>query len=216
MEEPGCRSAVILISIVALIGSPFIGLIAAMAINGFHQQLGGPAVLTTAQGVGAVIGALSLAPLAHSFGQRRVVTAALFAFCLCLVLYGAAPGIWTAALAICLVGATYIGILSGLNSLIQLRAPEALRGRILGIYMMALGTVYPLGLIAEGAIGQAIGIRLMTVLSGALLLVVLALVAILAPGLFRALRPPAGDQMMDLATPEVAEVDLGGPVRSGD
>ena len=144
------------------------------------------------------------------------MTAALFAFCLCLVLYGAAPGIWTAALAICLVGATYIGILSGLNSLIQLRAPEALRGRILGIYMMALGTVYPLGLIAEGAIGQAIGIRLMTVLSGALLLVVLALVAILAPGLFRALRPPAGDQMMDLATPEVAEVDLGGPVRSGD
>ena len=98
MEEPGCRSAVILISIVALIGSPFIGLIAAMAINGLHQQLGGPAVLTTAQGIGAVIGALSLAPLAHALGQRRVVTAALFAFCLCLVLYGASPGSGLAAL----------------------------------------------------------------------------------------------------------------------
>ena len=107
MAEPGCRSAIVLISIVALLGSPFIGLISALAINGLHQKIGGPAVLTTAQGVGAVIGALAIAPLAKRRGQHAVVIGALFAFCAALVLYGAAPVLALAAVAICLVGGTY-------------------------------------------------------------------------------------------------------------
>jgi len=214
--EPGCRAAIVLISLVALIGSPFIGLISAMAINGLHQKAGGPAVLTTAQGVGAVLGALCIAPLAKRHGQRVVIVCSLLGLGGALMAYGAAPSLVTAAFAIGLVGATYIGVLSGLNGVVQLRAPEEARGRVLSLFMMALGTIYPLGLILEGALGQAIGIRLLTACTGLVLLVVFGILGIFARGIFRSLRPSEGEknsEILDLAIPEVAEVDLGVSLR---
>jgi MFS family permease len=212
--EPGCRSAIVLISIVAFLGSPFIGLVASVAIDGLHHKAGGPATLVTAQGIGAVIGALALAPLAKKLGQRLVVSVALAALCVALVLYGASPTLALAAVAIALVGGTYICVLSGLNTVVQLRAPEHARGRVLSIYMMALGTIYPLGLIVEGAVGQAIGIRLMTALSGVLLFVVLAVVAFVRRDLFTSLSVATNDEDLDVAVHEVAEVDLGAPTPS--
>ncbi len=208
MAEPGCRSAIFLISVVALLGSPFIGLISALAINGLHVKEGGPAVLTTAQGVGAVIGALALAPLAKSVGHRRVVVGSVLAFSAALILYGTSPTLALAALAIVFVGGTYIGVLSGLNTVVQLRAPEESRGRVLSLFMMALGTIYPLGLIIEGAVGQAIGVRLMTVISGALLAVSLGLIALLRPSVFRSLVTTLPSGGLDVAMPETMEIGL--------
>jgi MFS family permease len=208
--EPGCRSAILLISVVGFLGSPFIGLIPALAINGLHQRVGGPAVLTTFQGIGAVAGAMATAPLAKRIGQHAVVIGALFAFCAALVFYGASPVILLAALGICAVGATYIGVLSGLNGIVQLRAPEASRARVLSLYMMALGTLYPIGLVVEGAIGQQIGVRLVTVLSGALLAAALGLIALIRPEILRSLRASGTPRGIDVFTPEVREIDLGG------
>lgn len=209
-DEPGCRAAIALISVVALLGSPFIGLVAAMAIDGLHRRAGGPAVLTTAQGIGAVLGALALAPMARRFGQQRVVSVAVTAFSISLILYGLASTLPEAAGAIFFVGGTYIWVLSGLNTVVQLRAPEAMRGRILSLYMMALGTIYPIGLILQGAIAQHIGVRTMTVISGVLVLIAVGTLLSVRPAMFRALSTtslPQG-QTLDVTVPEVAEVDL--------
>jgi len=214
MGEPGCRSAILLISIVAILGSPFIGLVASEAIDGLHRNAGGPAVLTTAQGIGAVIGALALAPIAKAIGQRIVVSVALGAFCVAIVLYGLSPTLPLAAVAIGAVGATYICVLSGLNTVVQLRAPEAARGRVLSIYMMALGLLYPLGLVLEGAIGRSIGVRTMTAWSGVLLGAVLIVLALARPNVFRSLVVQRnGNHGLDTAMPEINEVDLAGGIR---
>ena len=108
-----------------------------------------------------------------------------------------------------LVGASYIGVLSGLNTVVQLRAPEAVRGRILSIYMTALGVIYPIGLIIEGAIGQAIGIRLMTVISGVLLAAMIGALRLFRPSVLRSLGPVEVDERRDTSVAEVAEIDLG-------
>lgn len=204
---PGCRSAILLISILALTAAPFIGLIASLAIDGLHRRAGGPATLTTAQGVGAVIGALSLAPLAKRLGHRRVVTVALLGTGLSLVAYGLAPSLELAAVAIAFVGASYISVLSGLNTVVQLRAPEESRGRVLSLFMTSLGVLYPLGLLAQGAIARSIGIKEMTWISGLALLGVVAAIGILTPGLLRALDT-GREVVWDPKVPEIAEVDL--------
>ena len=186
-----CRNAIVLISVVALIGAPFIGLVAAEAVEGLHRKAGGPAVLTTTQGIGAVIGAMVLAPLAHRIGHRRLLPLALGGFCVFLACYGAAPTLPLAALGIFLVGMAYIAILSGLNTVVQLHAPQAERGRILSIYMTCLGVIYPIGLVAEGAIGQIIGVRAVMVLAAVVLALVLLGLRLLSPTLFQEL---AGDE----------------------
>jgi MFS family permease len=186
--EPGCRSAILLIAVVALIGSPFIGLVPAEAIEGLHRGAGATSALVTGQGIGAVAGALALAPLARVWGRRRLLVGALFAFPAAIVGYGLAPSLVTASLAIVVVGTCYIGVLTGLNTVVQMRAPEHARGRVLGLYMMALGTIYPIGLVVQGAIAGVVGIRDVTVAAGVLLVVVMAGLTVLRPGLFRALE----------------------------
>jgi MFS family permease len=184
--EPGCRSAIILIGVVALIGSPFIALVPAVAITGLHQGVGATSVLVTAQGLGAVGGALVLASLAALLG-RRLLVGALLAFPMALVLYGSAPSLWWAAPALAVVGACYIGVLTGLNTVVQRRAPAQARGRVLGLYMMTLGVIYPVGSLAEGAIAHVVGIRQVTVASGIVLLGIMATIGVMRRRLFSAL-----------------------------
>jgi MFS family permease len=159
-QEPGCRLAIQLIGITALLISPFIALIPAVAINLLHKGARGTSVLVTAQGIGAVVGALALTPMANRYGRRRVLVADLcFVLPATIILYYAAPTLWTAAVALVAVGAAYIGILSGLMTVVQLRAPDALRARILSIYMVSLGVVYPIGAVVQGRLGDTFGLR---------------------------------------------------------
>ena len=81
---------------------------------------------------------------------------------------------------------------------------------MLSIFMMALGIIYPIGLIVEGVVGQKIGVPKLTVLTGVALFVIFGLLALVRPQIFRSLRAPDPAITLDLATPEVAEVDLAG------
>jgi MFS family permease len=209
---PGCRSPIVLIAIVALTGSPFIALVPAIAIDEFHRGAGGTSVLVTLQGVGAVAGALSIAPLARALGRPRLVTGALFALAVLLVAYGAAPNFALASVAILLVGASYIGVLSGLNTVVQVHAPTAARGRILGLYMLALGTIYPVGALLQGQIANHLGIRDVTVGAGLILLAAMVLVGVAATSLFRGLADPpdpafgaGGDEAPEAIVQDITE-----------
>jgi len=208
--EPGCRSAIILIGIVALIGSPFIALVPAVAITALDRGKFGTSVLLTAQGVGAVSGALVLASLVQAFG-RRLLVGALGAFPLALVAYGLAPSLWPSALAILVVGFCYIGVLTGLNTVVQRRAPAQARGRVLGLYMMALGVIYPIGAVVQGAIAHEVGIRAVTVASGVALFAVMVVIGIFRGRLFGALGDPAPTTTTDASAGGAGP----GPARSG-
>ena len=115
----------------ALVASPFIALVPAM--SGVLHRHGvstsvGTAILVTAQGIGAVAGALALPGLAERVGRRTMLQSALFALPVLLFPYGLAPDLWLSALALLAVGAGYIAVLSGLNTVVQLRAPVVARG----------------------------------------------------------------------------------------
>ncbi len=71
--QPSCRAAIITIGVVALIASPFIALVPAMALRfssgGATRVAAATSALTTAQGLGAVAGALLMAPIAARIGR---------------------------------------------------------------------------------------------------------------------------------------------------
>jgi MFS family permease len=201
--EPGCWAAIWTIGVVALIASPFIALVPAMAERMAAGGLGAAGhgravaaatgVLTTAQGIGAVVGAMALAGLAARFGAGRVLAASLAAFPLVLVVYGSAQSLWWAAAGLFAVGLVYIGVLSGLSAVVQVRAPSAFRGRVLSLYLVALGVAYPVGSLIQGPVADRIGIGWTTTGSALLLTLVLGVIAILRPAVRHALfgPPPA-------------------------
>jgi len=185
--EPGCRTAILTIAVTALLLSPFIALIPAVTVKLFDGGEGATSLLIGAQGVGAVAGALSLASLAHRYGRRQVLVASLLVLPFLLAAYSAAPTLAAATVVLVAVGAAYVNVLSGLGTVVQLRAPDALRARILSLYMVALGVVYPLGAVLQGALGDRFGMRAVTAGGAAIFLVVLVVAGVSRPDLVASL-----------------------------
>ncbi len=198
--EPGCQAAIATIAVIALLLSPFIALIPAVTVKLFGGGEGATSLLIGAQGVGAVAGALALASLARRYGRRRVLVANLGVLPVLLAAYAAAPNLAAATAVLVAVGAAYVGVLSGLGTVVQLRAPVALRARILSLYMVALGIVYPLGAVLQGALGDRLGLRTVTAGCAAVFLLILAVVRTTRPDMVAAfddLPPAAGGDGVD-------------------
>jgi hypothetical protein len=94
----------------------------------------------------------------------------------------------------------YIGVLSELTTLVQLRTPQAYRGRVLSLFMVALGVAYPLGSLAQGPVIEWIGLGWTTAGTALLLALIMAVVSLLRPGIVRAIV-----RGMDADTQDVPE-----------
>ena len=80
--------------------------------------------------------------------------------------------------------------------MVQLRAPEALRARILSLYFVALGSVYPVAAVIQGKLGDAVGLRHVTAVAAVLLAI--ACTALLA-------RRPERRYVLEEAPPGMPE-----------
>jgi MFS family permease len=186
-REPSCWAAIVTIAVVAFLASPFIALVPVMA---HHLTHGGSravaqttALLTTAQGAGAVAGALCLPPLASYLSRGRLLAWSLGLLPVTLAAYSTSRTPWQGAATLFVVGLVYIGVLSGLSTVVQLQAPEAYRGRVLSFFLVALGVAYPLGSLIQGPVIDRIGIGATTAGAALLLLLVMAVTALWKPAI---------------------------------
>ena len=81
-------------------------------------------------------------------------------------------------------------LVSSIGTVVQLRAPEALRARVLSFYFLALGVLYPVGTLVQGPIADVIGLGPVTVLSGLSLLAAVAVIGTVRPARMAALDDP--------------------------
>jgi MFS family permease len=188
--DPGIRMALTLLGATAVLVSPFIGLVPAVAIKVFGQGAGGTSALVTAQGVGAVLAAIAAGSLGARFGQKAVLVGAFTAVGPAAVLYALSPTFPVAVAALLVLGFVYLTMLSGTAAVCQLRAPRAFRARVASLFMLVLGSGYPLGLIVHGWLGDRVGLRAVTAVAGLLLLAIVVAVRVLAPRQLDALSPP--------------------------
>ncbi len=192
-RDPGLRVVVAYMAVNTLLAAPFIALIPAMAEKVFDSGAGGTAVLVTAQGLGAVTMALTLAAFALRFGPRRVLLAVLWGLPPALVAYAVMPELALSAVAIYFVGLLYLGALSSFTSIAQLRAPAAVRGRVLSVLQVLLGSLYPLGAVLQGAIADAIGLRATTAGAAVLMLLLLIGARVMWPRFAEAVDAPVAE-----------------------
>ena len=177
----GCRYPIMTVGVVAIIASPFIALVPAMAIQTLHAGRTGTSWLVSAQGVGAVIGAVTLPALASRTSRVAVLRGSMFVVAIALALYGVAPNLAWSVVALVVLGGAYVGTMTGLNTVVQLHAPQRERSRILSLYTLSLSVFYPLGAVVQSALARSLGVRAVTV--GAAIVAVVALgVSVVAGG----------------------------------
>jgi MFS family permease len=191
-REPGLRITALAMCLNTFLAAPFIALVPAMALEVLHSGSGGTAVLVTAQGVGAVLMAFSLGTFVERYGARRVLMTLMSLLPIALVAYAAAPVLAVSAVALFFVGILYLGALSSFTTIATLRVPSEIRGRVLAVFTVILGSLYPLGSVVQGKIADYVGLR-DTTLAAALLMAVVMLAARLArPGVTAPIDAPVG------------------------
>jgi MFS family permease len=181
----GCRNPILAIGAIALVASPFISLVPAMAIITLHSGKVGTTWLVTAQGAGAVVAALALPVVAKRTSRVLVLRRSIGLLAVALLLYALAPSLILAVVAMVLVGGAYMGTLAGLNTSVQMHAPLAERSRILSLYTLSLSVFYPLGAFVQADLARAFGVRDVTVVSAILLAAVIGAIRIFTPEFWR-------------------------------
>ena len=148
---------IVLLAALSLFGMCFAVLIPAWAV----QVLGGDArtngFLQSARGIGALLAALAIASLAHRRFKGRLITVASFALPLALVLFSLTRTLPLSLLLLLAVGATNILVNNLANALVQGLVPDAVRGRVMGIYMLSFFGIMPLGALLSGGVATALG-----------------------------------------------------------
>ncbi len=182
-DEPGLRVSVLAMSLNTLLCASFIGLIPAVVVKVFGETKGWNSALITAQGLGAVVTGLTLGSVVERIGVRRLMVGAMIALPGSLIAYGAAPSIWLAVPALFVVGMFYFAALQSFTTIAQRRSPAELRGRVLSVNNLVLGAFYPIGLQIQGALGDTVGVREVTIGAAATMWIVLIAVRILRPGI---------------------------------
>ena len=140
-----------------------------LATEDFHVGGGGYGAMLAAFGVGAIGGAGLAASAGERPSGRRVRLLALAAGC--AVLVGAAmPDLVAELVALVLVGLTAIWFIALANTVVQLRSAPTLRGRMMGLWVMALPGFGVVTGPLTGWVAQVLGARAAFGLAGVALL----------------------------------------------
>jgi len=158
---------VVMIAVFGLIGFPASVLLPALASEVLNLGVKGYGGLMAAMGVGALAAGILLAIRGKSAPSPRQLLLQRLLFAASLILLAVATTLPLILAALVVMGYALIAQLTVTNTLVQLLAPDALRGRLVSAYTWALGGFWPLGALLFGAVGQRIGVPQTLLAAGA-------------------------------------------------
>jgi len=126
-------------------------------------------MLYSARGVGAVIGALVVASLSRKDVRGRIWMISYLALPFALLGFALLHHIWAAMVLIALIGATIVTTNNTCNAIIQMQAPDELRGRVMAFFVLVFTGSTPLGSLLAGELADRFGEPAVAVLSAAVL-----------------------------------------------
>jgi predicted MFS family arabinose efflux permease len=149
-HEPGLIGLTVLAFVTTFLATPLLTFLPLFAQNVFGGGVGQYTRLMACAGAGAVTGALVVAWLGKFKGMGKTVLLLQFVLGTLVVLFAVTRLIWINAVLLFGGGVCMVMVFALLASLVQLIAPNEMRGRVMSIYMVAFRGGMPLGSLAGG------------------------------------------------------------------
>ncbi|MFC2035301.1 MFS transporter [Chloroflexota bacterium] len=140
----------------------------------------GYGALMSAAGLGALIGSLGIASIGNFQRKGLLLLGFGLVFGVTLILFSISSVFSLSLVILVGVGIGSTGYMALNNTLIQLKTPSEMRGRVMSLFMMTVGLV-PLGTLPSGAIAEVTGVAPVVGVSGAILLVFMVVMALTQP-----------------------------------
>ncbi len=203
-QERRLRAVFLLVSLFGVVGMGYDAMISAYTQRVIRLGVDGYSVLLACSGVGATLGAIFVASLPIHRRKDRWALVGILIFAVFLrgaaliPVWAGSPRLAFAAASACLLGAGFGAVVfyASCQTIVQLESPDHLRGRIMGIWMIAFSGSVSLGALWTGRAAEEWG--LVTVLGNSSLIcgalsLIAAATGVLAP-------QPAGARPSDGTT----------------
>ncbi|SFN97411.1 Predicted arabinose efflux permease, MFS family [Geodermatophilus obscurus] len=143
--------------------------------------------------IGALLMGLTSGWVSRVDRQGAVVLAAIVVWGVAIVGFGLAPTLWLAVLFLAVAGAGDMVSAVLRSSMLQTAAPDDMRGRMQGVFLVVVAGGPRLGDLRAGAMASAVGVSAAMVSGGVVVVVSMVVVALLVPSFlhFRASRAAA-------------------------
>ncbi len=171
LEQPGIVTAYIAGGLVAFFG----GTLTQVHLVLFAEEVFGVGefrfgLLVSAFGVGAVLAAPWLTAVAPRYRKSSVLVAGLAAYGIGELVLATTDLYWIGVVGVLVAGGAHLTTASTTNTSIQLQVAEAMRGRVMAMYLMVFTLGMPIGAIVQGALTDVVGPRAVVFGMGSVLL----------------------------------------------
>jgi MFS family permease len=155
-----------LLGLMSLLGMPYTVLMPIFADQILHGGAKAYGLLVGASGIGALVGALSLALKRGPRGLGHWIAACATGFGLTLLAFSTSRSFPLSVLLMLPAGFTFMVQMASTNTMIQMMIPDALRGRVMSVYSMMFMGMAPIGALLGGALAHRLGAPLTVALGG--------------------------------------------------
>ena len=163
-NDPQLRLVLAVVTVVSTVGFNFHVLVPLLAADTLHVGPEGFGFLSASFGVGALAGALAAATFRHaSWRLFAIGTASFGVFALLLA---PVQNAYLAGVLLVGIGVSFTLFTANANALVQLAAPDHLRGRLIGVYLFAFVGVAPVGGLFAGWLAEVGGTSLAFAVAG--------------------------------------------------
>ena len=154
------------------LGMPIVTFLPVVAKSIFGLGARGYAWMMTTYGLGSVTGALVVAATAHAAKKGSVALKLQLAFAALLVGFAFSRSLPISLVIAFMAGMCIVGVISLYSSLVQLTTNDAMRGRVMSIFMLAFRGGMPLGNLIAGYVAQRWSITAALAVNGGILAIV--------------------------------------------
>jgi MFS family permease len=154
MKRRRVRMLLASIAMMTVFGMPFAALLPAIAGKTLGLDETGYSMLMSANGLGALAGALVIASLSERVSRERVIRWGLLA--MALGIFGLAVArTQVAAIAVLVpMGFVFLASVSSINTSLQMTCPPEVRGRVMSLFVLAFMGMMPVGAAIFGPIAE--------------------------------------------------------------
>jgi MFS family permease len=171
MNDVPIRSALIMLCVLSMFGLQYSVFLPVYARDILHGQAGTFSLLMSTAGVGAFLGALQFAARTNFTGLARWIAFTCTVCAVGLIIMSRASSLWLCASVLFVVGFAATSQMAATNTIVQERAPDEMRGRLMAVYATMFMGVQPIGALLAGGVAKRIGTPNTVLLFGSLVLV---------------------------------------------
>src|SRR5512137_2273882 len=152
------RTLLLLVAIVGVFGWSYSVLLPTFATDVLRVGSREYGMLLSANGIGALCGALTVATYGDRLHRRLLVFGGLGLFSLMLLLLAMTRNYYLALVFMALAGWGMLLYFSTTNTVIQMSVADGMRGRVMGIWALVFGGMMPVGGLEAGTLSHWIGV----------------------------------------------------------